>query len=154
MNHTWFLNNTWHKLYNWKSLGSWHIWPHCVDSQMLTGWHNNRKHQVTHSLKGASPSGQVFQGSKVSLMVSDLQLVPWPYELGHHFLEWFQPPVPTATGFLGRVSSLMMTMSFTLRSRRGKCHFCCVEMFKRYSLFQRLQKCSIHYCTRCWCWAV
>lgn len=52
---------------------------------------------------------------------------------------------PNCQWFLGRLSSLMMTM--TLRLRRGKCHFCLVDMLSKYSFFQRPQNCSIRYWT-------
>ncbi len=54
---------------------------------------------------------------------------------------------PSCHWFLGSVSSLMMTISFTFKLRRGTCHFCLVDVFRMYSFFHRLQNCSVKYCT-------
>ncbi len=60
---------------------------------------------------------------------------------------------PSCHWFLGRLSSLMMTMSFTWRLHQKAWHFCCVERFKRCSFSQWLQNCSNKYGTFCHCFA-
>ncbi len=57
--------------------------------------------------------------------------------------------LPNCHWLLGSISSLMITTSFTLRFRRGVCHFWRVEIWRRYSFFQRLQNCSTKYWTLC-----